>query len=235
MRYDIINNKISGIYMIHSLVDNKRYIGSSLNIRGRLRGHINSLNRNLHDNPYLQNSWNKYGKDNFISEILELCPKELLIIREDYYMNLYNTKDRNFGFNLREACNPGYDKPSPNKGKKMSEEQKVKISNTLRGRKVPRDIVEKSANSRRGKPSGMSGKKASEETKRKLSEVKKGKPKPEGFGDKISEILKGRIFSKEHKLNISKSKSGIPSKLKGKKMPEDQKLRMLESRKRKKS
>lgn len=208
LQYDIVVNKTSGIYMIECILTELKYIGSSVNMRGRLRGHINSLRKNNHHNPYLQSAYNKYGEENFICSVLEICSKEKLIELETSYSLMYLTTNRDTGFNLREPCDPGYDKISPNKGKKMSEEQKKKISDTLKGRKIPRDIVEKAANSRRGKPSGMTGKKISEETRKKLSEAKKGKKKPPGFSEKISIALKNYVKTPEHCANISKAKKG---------------------------
>lgn len=79
--------KISGIYCIINIVNNKRYIGSSINIRTRLWKHRSLLRGNKHENPYLQNSWNKYGEHNFDYYIVEKCSEELLLEREQYYID----------------------------------------------------------------------------------------------------------------------------------------------------
>jgi hypothetical protein len=85
----------SGIYKITNIVNNKFYIGSSFDINKRKREHIYKLNNNLHHCNYLQNSWNKYGRDNFIFEVLANCPLEYLIKLEDYFIKQtkpqYNT------------------------------------------------------------------------------------------------------------------------------------------------
>jgi hypothetical protein len=113
----------SGIYCILNKCNNKKYIGSSLSMRTRLQRHRSALRGNYHTNEYLQNSWNKYGENNFECFVLEYCEEKDLIIKENYYVNLlssYNiTKDiiRN--------------KPSEKSRKKHSETRKKMFSLNL--------------------------------------------------------------------------------------------------------
>lgn len=88
-----------GIYSITCLANNKIYIGSSINIINRFKAHKTALNKNKHNNIYLQRSFNKYGLENFKFEILEECNKENILEKENYYMNLYNTLLSNKGYN----------------------------------------------------------------------------------------------------------------------------------------
>mgnify|MGYP000355475291 CR=1 FL=1 len=57
--------KNCGIYLIRNRISEKFYVGSSIDIDRRWTRHIDDLNKNKHHSVKLQNSWNKYGKDNF--------------------------------------------------------------------------------------------------------------------------------------------------------------------------
>ena len=79
--------KISGIYCIINIRNSKRYIGSSKNIRQRLWSHRAELRHNKHENTHLQSAWNKYGEQNFDYYILENCEEDLLLEREQWYID----------------------------------------------------------------------------------------------------------------------------------------------------
>lgn len=75
----------SGVYRIYNKITKCSYIGSSININKRIIGHINWLNKNKHQNMFLQRAWNKYGEKNFKFSILKLClPKERIEIEQHY-------------------------------------------------------------------------------------------------------------------------------------------------------
>jgi group I intron endonuclease len=89
-----------GIYKIENTENNKIYIGSSVNLGNREQKHFWMLRKNIHDNDYLQHSYNKYGKEWFIFDILEICTPEELIVKENFYIDKYNSNDLSFGYNL---------------------------------------------------------------------------------------------------------------------------------------
>lgn len=83
---------VTGIYMIYNVISKKSYIGSSLNIYQRIFGkssssHLKSLSENRHINRHLQNAYNKHGVSVFTFRILEICSKDLLLDREQFYLN----------------------------------------------------------------------------------------------------------------------------------------------------
>lgn len=81
-----------GVYLIKNGKTNKKYIGStSRNFLIRFTEHFQQLSKNLHKNPYLQKAWNKYGKDLFIFEILEIC--ENFEERETFYLNHFKKSE----------------------------------------------------------------------------------------------------------------------------------------------
>ncbi len=79
----------SCIYKITNIVNNKYYIGSTNSLYFRIKKHINLLIAGKHSNKFLQRSWDKYGEFNFNLEILELCEKNKLRSREQYYLDNY--------------------------------------------------------------------------------------------------------------------------------------------------
>lgn len=80
--------KICGIYAIHSEVNGRTYVGQSSNIPVRWYRHRLYLRNGEHDNPHLQNAWNLYGPEAFEFSVIEECPVDQLLIREQFHMDL---------------------------------------------------------------------------------------------------------------------------------------------------
>lgn len=60
------------IYKIRNLVNDNFYIGSTIRPKYKRKyEHFSALRANLHCNSYLQKSWNKYGEENFVFEVVE--------------------------------------------------------------------------------------------------------------------------------------------------------------------
>lgn len=89
-----------GIYKIQNTKNNKIYIGSSINLESREYKHFWMLDKNIHDNPYLQKSYNKHGKGFFTFELIEECSHDQLIEKENHYINLYSSNKSSNGYNL---------------------------------------------------------------------------------------------------------------------------------------
>ena len=70
--------KISGIYSITNIINNKSYYGSSNDYNHRWSQHKSLLNKNKHKNRHLQNSWNLYGQSSFKFNIVESASINLL-------------------------------------------------------------------------------------------------------------------------------------------------------------
>ena len=80
--------KESGIYKILNIITKDFYEGSAVNLYNRWNRHRYELRKNIHGkNTYFQNAWNQYGEDNFEFSVLELCEKELLLVREQWYFD----------------------------------------------------------------------------------------------------------------------------------------------------
>lgn len=114
--------KRCGIYCVINKVNNKRYIGKSVNIYERIRAHINLLNKkSKNENAHFINSWWKYGRDNFEYIVLEDCLKDddILKERELYWIEHYNSTNRDVGYNFRKDSITGII---------ISEETRLKLS-----------------------------------------------------------------------------------------------------------
>lgn len=166
--------KISGIYRIRNLINNKIYIGQSSNIKRRWEDHKYKLNHQKHPNFHLQSSWNKYEEKNFVFEIIEKMKnsiKELLREREQYWCDFYDASNPSKGYNSRIIV-------ESNLGLKSSEKTKKKLSEAKKGIKHH-----------------MYGKHHKENTKKKISESQIGS-KNHNFGKKCLENIKQNLSNK---------------------------------------
>lgn len=126
----------SGIYSITNIVNNKKYIGQSININSRISAHKTHLKNNKHSNEYLQNQYNKYGIQNFLFEVVEYVDIDKLDEREVYWIEKFSTMDRSKGYNLESGGNTN---------KIISDEareKKIGKNNPMYGKKHSKEFVE---------------------------------------------------------------------------------------------
>ena len=98
-----------GIYKITNLINNKIYIGQSINIQQRWMAHRHrpfNINSSQYDTP-LYRAIRKYGLQNFSFEILEECLEKELDSKEQYYIEKYNTINPDKGYNLTKGGQSG--------------------------------------------------------------------------------------------------------------------------------
>lgn len=219
--------KYQYIYKTTNILNGKIYIGKHC--------------ANYLDNSYLGSGTlfkkvlNKYGKHAFKKEILEVCLNcdYYTAQRERYYIQKFNSTDKNIGYNLSLGGEfmPGY---------VISESIKRKISENhadVKGENNPRYGVivsqltrDRISSSNKGRVSPNLGKHLSIETKRKLSEIHTGKILSDAHKQKISEGNKGRIMSDEHKKKIIEKNIGSKRTLETKlKMSELNKNRLFKT------
>jgi group I intron endonuclease len=72
-----------GIYIFE--INKKAYIGSSVDVRHRLREHFRKMKQNKHDNIIVQRCYDKYKCELFF-DILEFCDKEIRLEKEYYWI-----------------------------------------------------------------------------------------------------------------------------------------------------
>lgn len=170
----------SGVYIIICLNNFKFLIGQSNNISKRFNYHKQNLRKNKHENPHLQNAWNKHSEDNFLFEILEKCNDTKTRNRENYWCKLLDSHNSKIGYNIRAT----------------DEEIKVPMSIETRNKiRESQKRSEKFLNRDCGK--SMRGKIRSIETREKISKSSLGKKHSEKTKMKLSEINKGRVISSE--------------------------------------
>lgn len=174
-----MERKICGIYKITSPTG-RVYIGQSVDIIRRKSkykcGHCD-------EQPRLSASFKKYGFKSHLFNIIEECEVDKLNVRERYWQEHYDVLSKN-GLNCRltktndksgkvgketlikmSIANLGSKREVGGfEGKKHSEESKLKISKSLKGRKMTDEWKRK----RMGKNNHMYGKQLTETAKNKL-------------------------------------------------------------------
>lgn len=176
-------SKVIGIYCIQNIENGKRYVGQSVDIVRRWRGHKAKLRYGKHSNQFLQNAWLKYGEDAFtftILETLEIRDSATLSKREGYYCTLFRTFDENHGYNIEIVKPSGY--------RYHSEKSKEKVGSFHRGKRKSEQHKARIAASHMGKTQRPH----TEETKKKMSESRKG-PKNHRYGVSMSEETKAKL------------------------------------------
>jgi group I intron endonuclease len=85
--------KQCGIYILRNKINKKEYIGSSKNIKERIRHHFDVANERAtkYDHPLYKDIC-LFGKENFEWNILEICEEKELISNEQYWYDLVKPK-----------------------------------------------------------------------------------------------------------------------------------------------
>jgi group I intron endonuclease len=156
------------------------YIGSSFNIFKRLNTHIRQLINNKHLNPYILNSFNKYGIDNILFECIERCDKFDLINKENLYLKKLNPQ-----------LNICLTASSVMKDRKHSDKTKLKFKNRKVWNKgIPRTDSEKKLIS---KNRSIAYQNQTDECKKAFSEKQKINPSRYWLGKKIPKNIYDKL------------------------------------------
>lgn len=203
---------MSGIYKITN-PKGKIYIGQSVNALERL-SHYKRFD--CKEQPKIYNSLIKYGIESHTFEVIHFCNVDELNHFERHYQELYDVVKN--GLNCRFTI-------TTDKSGYFSEETKLKMSISQKGRVVSEKSKIKMSNSRKGKRKGLENpffnKKHTLETKQKISSNLKGKRKGlENCKSKIIlDINTGIFYYSVNDLSkyLNYSKSYIAEMLRGKK------------------
>lgn len=167
------------IYKITNKVNNKVYIGQSVRpIKKRFNRHINDAIRNKLDTHFAR-AIRKYGKDNFICEVIDTAKNQNdLTLKEQYWIQYYDSVK--MGYNETDAIS----KCGGNTYASKTEEELLEISERIRKSKV-------------GKlnPNSKSVKCYNIETKEELF-FETVKECQEYFGEKHHRFISNRVLNK---------------------------------------
>jgi group I intron endonuclease len=196
--YPRLKKDTIGIYCIKNKINGKVYIGQSWDIKSRWSHHKSLKSPHLH----LKSAFLKYGLINFSISILKEIEKDEntqknLDYYETYFINFYNSMNKNLGYNKKEGSSHG----------KLSQEsieksRKAKIGKSI-NKGVPKtpearmhmSIAHADVN---GNKNPMYGKSHSLKSKIEMSEkAKKRTGSKNGFF--------GKQLSKEHKEKLIQS------------------------------
>ena len=111
----------AGVYKIENKLDGRVYIGSSTNVRRRLRAHRHALRAGKHHSPHLQNAWLFHGEEAFAFSPLLWCELKDTLFYEERAIHAYKCVDKERGYNTRRI-------PHSNFGVPASDQQKAAMS-----------------------------------------------------------------------------------------------------------
>lgn len=173
-----------GVYEIVNLINNKRYVGSSKDLKTRRANHFSGRR----SNPHMQWAMKKYGIENFVFNVLEYVQEEDLLRVEQFYIDTLNPE-----YNICRVAGSRL-------GASMSEEAKAKISKAVKERVISDETRERLRQANLGK-------KASEETRKKLSEAHTGVKLSEEHKRRIGDAHRGKKHSDESKSKMAANRS----------------------------
>ena len=190
------------IYKIINLVNDKFYVGSTINKQVRFRQHRKLLRGNRHHCKHLQAAWNRYGESKFDFHVIEEVPDQLSLQDvEDKYLRQHvgTPQCYNSGYSSQAPWRNAPACVTPNFGRAMTADQKSAISSALKayyaenyfnhprvGKTHSEATRAKISESKKANPTRYwQAKERSEATKQKIGDTQRGKAKAEGR--KVSE------------------------------------------------
>jgi group I intron endonuclease len=219
-----VKSKFGFIYIIENEINDKLYVGRTLNVHKRKRAHFSKYSKNL----AIKSAIEKYGAQRFDFVLLESCDsEEELNAREIYWIEKLSTLSPS-GYNLKQGGQSGSPTEIVRKrmsvahqGIPLSPEHRMAISQAAEGREVSAETRSKISKAHLGMQHAVeskikmskakTGRKLSPETRLKMSVSHKGKshgPMPEETRRKISLALQGRSSAIETRRKISRALLG---------------------------
>lgn len=184
------------VYLVTNITNGKRYAGqhSGNNLNRYWKSCICAALGGSKSKPALYNSVRKHGSENFIIEPLIIVhKKEEMNFYESFLIREFDLRNSEKGYNLTDG---GEGTP----GRKMSEENRIKLSERMKGKKY--GLGHKMTEENKVKLLAVHiGMKHTEEACRKISEGHKGLPQHENTKRALASVLKGNSWNVEKHLS----------------------------------
>jgi len=191
---------MQGVYKIENRENKKAYIGSSVNIEKRMKGHRNKLRKGKHHSIYLQHAWDKYGEDMFDFRVVETVKDAALLLAAEQ-------KHLDGRFALGACYNTARNATAPMLGHTHTNETRRKMSKAAMGNQ--RCLGYKHTDEAKRKMSiAQRGRKHTEETKLKMGMAQKGRTVSDETRAKIGVAATGRKPSEETRRKLSRARLG---------------------------
>lgn len=128
-----------GIYCWTNKINNKKYVGQSIDIERRRQQHIYGAGKYT---TKISLAMHKYGLNNFTFEILELCEIEKLNEREQYWIDFYDSIAN--GYNITYVDEDGcVTRGEYNPRTKLTNEEVLEMRNRVHiNKEYPREVYE---------------------------------------------------------------------------------------------
>ena len=171
-----------GIYSITSKVNQKIYVGSSVDTKKRWSVHKSCLRRGTHPNTHLQRHVDKWGLDDLVFEVMEVEPDRTLRLGLEQLLitALYG-----------EGCfNQSFEVVAPFAGRRHTQESILKMKD------------------RRLTPEHKAKIALAMKTKRPLAKSTGGIPKAKSLRVRDRRRAAVSVFTPEHRANLSASHKG---------------------------
>lgn len=202
----------SGVYKIEHKASGRCYVGSAVCFKKRWKIHRDQLEAGNHHNKSLLNAWRKYGSSAFVFGMLERCPKNILLQKEQHWLDKLEPFGRR-GYNICRTAD------AVMVGRNHKASTKLKMSQARKGQKPSQKNIEasratwtgrKHTRATKEKMCESAHKRWSDPTQREMArqkslgnESRRGKVASNATRRKMSEAKRGCVASEETKRKMS--------------------------------